>query len=105
MHNYLTLCILGSFGNFTVELGSFSDDQFLSQSSEQYPVFKSFQDRIYVQYSVKTVNSDIVIRAKSCHATPTSKSYDTPQYQIFADRWIKKSFFSTFLRQKVITNL
>lgn len=66
---------LADLGNFPVELGSFADGQFSPSSFEQYPVFKSFQDRINVQYGVKTANSDIVVRAESCHATPTNKPY------------------------------
>ncbi|XP_046838979.1 oncoprotein-induced transcript 3 protein-like, partial [Xenia sp. Carnegie-2017] len=93
-----------SVGNFTVELRSFANAEFLSSSSEQYPVFKSFQDRIYVQYRVITANSDIVVRAESCHATPTNKAYDTPQYQIIQDSCDKDSSINhlTFGLQQLI---
>ncbi|XP_046855863.1 deleted in malignant brain tumors 1 protein-like isoform X4 [Xenia sp. Carnegie-2017] len=74
-----------NLGNFTVELGSFADVQFSPSSFEQYPVFKGSQDRINIQYGVRTVNTDIVVRAESCHATPTNKPYDTPQYSIIAE--------------------
>ena len=52
---------------------------------DDYPVSKSLSDQIYVQYSVDTSNSDIVIRAKTCRATPTNKPYDQPQYPFIED--------------------
>lgn len=77
--------ILGNLGNFTVVMGSFVDDSFLSSSSEQYPVFKSFEDRINIQYGINVNNSDIVVRAETCRATPTNKPYETPQYEFISD--------------------
>ncbi|XP_028413546.1 ZP domain-containing protein-like [Dendronephthya gigantea] len=73
-----------SLGNFTVKLGSYTDAGFLSSSSEDYPAFKSFSDRINIQYYVDTQNPDIVVRAETCRATPSSKSYDTPQYEFMS---------------------
>jgi hypothetical protein len=72
-------------GNFTVNLGSFTDAGFLSTSSEQYPVFKSFEDRINIEYGISTSNTDIVVRAETCRATPSSKPYDTPQYEFISE--------------------
>ena len=75
----------GNLGNFSVSMGSFSDSGFLSSTSEQYPVFKSFEDRINIQYGVSTRNTDIVVRAETCHATPSNKPYDNPQYVIISE--------------------
>ncbi|XP_046855908.1 CUB and zona pellucida-like domain-containing protein 1 [Xenia sp. Carnegie-2017] len=81
----------GASGDFVLELGSFSNNDFSSSSSDQYPVFKSIRDRIYIQYSIDTANSNIVVRAESCHATPTNKAYNQPQYQIIKDSCDKDS--------------
>lgn len=75
----------GDLGNFTVNMGSFTDSGFLSSSSEQYPAFKSFEDRINIQYGIATSNTDIAVRAETCHATPSSKPYDTPQYVFISE--------------------
>ena len=75
----------GNQGNFSVSMGSFSDSGFLSSTSEQYPVFKSIEDRINIQYSVSTRNTDIVVRAETCRATPTNNPYDRPQYMIISE--------------------
>ena len=66
-------------------MGSFVDDRFFPSSSEQYPAFKSFEDRINIQYGISVNNSDIVARAETCRATPTNKPYDTPQYEFISD--------------------
>ena len=79
------LLTLGDLGNFTVNFESFKDSGFLSSSSEEYPAFKSFQDRINIQYGVTTSNTDIVVRAETCRATPSSKPYDTPQYEFISE--------------------
>ncbi|XP_046855918.1 CUB and zona pellucida-like domain-containing protein 1 [Xenia sp. Carnegie-2017] len=80
-----------STGNFTIELGSFANSQFYPSTSENYPSFKSFDDYINIQYKVLTANPDIVIRAKSCHATPTNQAFATPQYPIIAEYCDKDS--------------
>ncbi|XP_028413560.1 ZP domain-containing protein-like [Dendronephthya gigantea] len=85
-----------SFGNFTVNLGSYADDGFLSSSSEDYPAFKSFSDRINIQYYVDTQDSDIVVRAETCRATPSSKPYDTPQYEFISNGCDKDSTITHF---------
>ncbi|CAB4003171.1 Hypothetical predicted protein [Paramuricea clavata] len=72
-------------GNFTVNMDSFKDAGFISSSSEDYPAFKSFEDRINIQYGVSTSNTDIVVRAETCRATPSSKPYDTPQYEFISE--------------------
>ncbi|XP_028413548.1 ZP domain-containing protein-like [Dendronephthya gigantea] len=72
-------------GNFTVNMGSYSDSGFLSPSSEQYPAFKSFSERINIEYGVDTQNPDIVVRAESCRATPSIQPYDTPQYEFISE--------------------
>ena len=66
-------------------MGSFTDSGFLSSSSEQYPAFKSFEDRINIQYGISSSNTDIVVRAETCRATPSNKPYDTPQYLIISE--------------------
>ena len=66
-------------------MGSYSDGGFLSSTSEQYPAFKSFSDRINIQYGVDTKNPDIVVRAESCRATPSNKPNDTPQYVFISE--------------------
>jgi hypothetical protein len=58
-------------------LGTYPDAGFLSSTSEKYPAFKSFEDRIHIQYGLNTSNTDIVVRAETCRATPSSKPYDT----------------------------
>ena len=89
-------------GEFTVNLDSFSDDGFLSPTSEQYPAFKSFEDRIHIQYGLNSSNADIVVRAETCRATPSSKPDDTPQYEFISEACDKDSTIihhTTGLRQ------
>jgi hypothetical protein len=66
-------------------MGSYADDGFLSSTSEQYPAFKSFEDRIHIEYGVSTQNGDIVVRAETCRATPTTKPFDTPHYEFISE--------------------
>lgn len=74
-----------NFGNFTFALDFYKDGSYKQPYiSNDYPVPKSISDQIHIQYSVDTSNTDIVIRAKTCRATPTNKPYDQPQY-VFID--------------------
>jgi hypothetical protein len=66
-------------------MDSFKDAGFISSSTEDYPAFKSFEDGINIQYGVSTSNTDIVVRAETCRATPSSKPYDTPQYEFISE--------------------
>ncbi len=74
-----------NFGNFTFAMDFHKDASYeQAYNDDDYPISKSLSDQIYVQYSVDTSNSDVVIRAKTCRATPTNKPYDQPQY-VFID--------------------
>ena len=37
------------------------DSGFLSSSAEQYPAYKSFEDRINILYGISSSNTDIVV--------------------------------------------
>jgi hypothetical protein len=78
--------LLGGQGNFSLTMDVFKNFNYLqSYRSQDYPVFKSLSDNIYIQYSINTINSNLVVRAETCRATPTNRPYDTPQYVFIAD--------------------
>lgn len=63
----------------------YTDDTYQNMYDEDdYPVTTRLSDHIYVEYSVDSSNSGVVIRAKSCRATPSNKPNDQPQY-VFID--------------------
>ena len=77
---------LGGQGNFTLRMDVFkSIDYRQPYASQDYPVFKSLSDNLYIQYSINTSNPNLVVRAETCRATPTNRPYDTPQYVFIAD--------------------
>ncbi|XP_028403908.1 ZP domain-containing protein-like [Dendronephthya gigantea] len=80
-----------NFGNLTFLMKFYKDSSYQqSYIDDDYPVSKSLSDRIHVQYSVDSSSkSDIVIRAKTCRATPTNKPYDQPQH-VFIDEGCDK---------------
>lgn len=78
--------LLGGQGNFSLTMDVFKNFNYLqSYRSQDYPVLKSLSDNIYIQYSINTINSNLVVRAETCRATPTNRPYDTPQYVFIAD--------------------
>ncbi|XP_028394920.1 ZP domain-containing protein-like [Dendronephthya gigantea] len=80
-----TLVVLSGKGNFSLSMDVFTSWNYRdSYTSQDYPVLKSLSDNLYIQYSVNTSNSDLVVRAETCRATPTNRPYDTPQY-VFID--------------------
>jgi hypothetical protein len=77
---------LGGQGNFSLIMDVFKDiDYRQPYASQDYPVFKSLSDNLYIQYSINTSNPNLVVRAETCRATPTNRPYDTPQYVFIAD--------------------
>ncbi|XP_028394918.1 uncharacterized protein LOC114519064 [Dendronephthya gigantea] len=80
-----TLVVLSGKGNFSLSMNVFRRSDYRdSYTSQDYPVLKSLSDNLYIQYSVNTSNSDLVVRAETCRATPTNRPYDSPQY-VFID--------------------
>ena len=56
-----------------------------SYISRDYPVPKSLSDNLYIQYNINTNNSNLVVRAETCRATPTNQAHDRPQYVFISD--------------------
>ncbi|XP_028394866.1 deleted in malignant brain tumors 1 protein-like [Dendronephthya gigantea] len=76
---------LNGKGNFSLTFDVFKSSDFRQPyTAQDFPIFKSLSDNLYIQYSVNTSNSDLVVRAKTCRATPTNRPYDSPQY-VFID--------------------
>ncbi|CAB4006010.1 deleted in malignant brain tumors 1 -like, partial [Paramuricea clavata] len=77
---------LAGQGNFSLIIDVFkSIDYRQPYAPQDYPVFKSPSENLYIQYSINTSNPNLVVRAEMCRATPTNKPYDTPQYVFIAD--------------------
>ena len=67
-------------------MGSFMDSGFLSSSAEQYPAFKSFEDRINILYGISSSNTDIVVyQPKHVAQHLSSDPYSTPQYVFISE--------------------
>jgi hypothetical protein len=76
---------IGGQGNFSLTLDVFENDYYSqSYTSQDYPVFKSLTDNLYIQYTINTTDPNLVVRAETCRATPTNRAYDSPQY-VFID--------------------
>ena len=79
------MCSTEKGSNFTITMDFYKDKSYEQPYiNDDYPVPKSISDQIYIQYSVDSGNTDIVVRAKTCRATPTIKPHDQPQY-VFID--------------------
>ena len=52
--------------------------------TDEFPVHKNLSETLYIQYAVTAANSDLTVRAITCHTTPTNKPYDTPHYVFIA---------------------
>ena len=73
-------------GNFTFAMDFYKSSSFAEPYTiYDYPVFKHLSDSIYIQYSVDTSSSDLVVHAETCRATPTNRPYDNPQYVFIAN--------------------
>ncbi|XP_028394860.1 ZP domain-containing protein-like [Dendronephthya gigantea] len=76
-----TLVVLSGKGSFSLSMDVFTSSNYRdSYTTQDYPVTKSLSDNLYIQYSINTSNSDLVVRAETCRATPTNRPYDSPQY-------------------------
>lgn len=52
---------------------------------QDYPVLNSLSDNLYIQYYISSSNSNLVVRAETCWATPTNQPYARPQYVFIAE--------------------
>ena len=78
--------LLGGQGNFSLSLDVFESSNYRQPyTTQDYPVLKSLSDYLYIQYYINTSNSDLVVRAETCRATPTNQPYDSPQYVFISD--------------------
>ncbi|XP_028415053.1 uncharacterized protein LOC114538138 [Dendronephthya gigantea] len=73
--------------DFSVRLESYADPTCPSTSYEDFPAFKSLNERINILYDVvfKTRKFHIFVRAETCRATPSNNSDDRPQYEFISD--------------------
>lgn len=82
---YVFHYLADAYGNFTLSMDIFQSYSFSNvYTVDDYPVFKSLADHLYIQYAINTTNVDLVVHAETCRATPTNRPYDSPQY-VFID--------------------
>ncbi|KAL9988076.1 hypothetical protein ACROYT_G002476 [Oculina patagonica] len=83
--NYVTSSE-GGYGNFTFTMDLFkSSNYYTPYNFHDYPITVNLQDRLFVQIAVEAPQSNLVVFADTCKATPSTDPYSVPQY-IFLQR-------------------
>ncbi|KAL9988075.1 hypothetical protein ACROYT_G002475 [Oculina patagonica] len=83
--NYVTSSEAG-YGNFTFTMDLFKSSNYYTPFNfDDYPITVNLQDRLFVQIAVESPQSNLVVFADTCKATPSTDPYSVPQY-IFLQR-------------------
>ncbi|KAL9955740.1 hypothetical protein ACROYT_G037108 [Oculina patagonica] len=73
-------------GNFTMALDMFSDSDFATPySGNDFPVEVQIQQPLFFEVSVTTGDSQLLIRADHCYATPTQDRNSLVKYDLIQD--------------------
>ena len=82
----MLLFLTGGYGNFTFTMDMFKTNNYYTPYSyDDYPITVSLLDRLFIQIAVESFQSNLVVFADTCKATPSSDPYSVPQY-IFLQR-------------------
>ena len=73
--------ITGGFGNFTFRMDLFKSSAYrYPYAADDYPISVQLNQLLYIQYSVESLKSSLIVFADTCRATPSRDPYSSPQY-------------------------
>lgn len=79
----------GGYGNFTFTMDLFKTGRYLTPFSyNDYPITVHLRDQLFLQLTVQSYQSNLVLFVDTCKATPTPDPYSVPQY-VFLQRGCK----------------
>nr|XP_058969359.1 uncharacterized protein LOC131795764 [Pocillopora verrucosa] len=79
----------GGYGNFTFTMDLFKTGRYLTPFSyNDYPITVHLRDQLFLQLTVQSHQSNLVLFVDTCKATPTPDPYSVPQY-VFLQRGCK----------------